>query len=283
MLYQKASAPRRALRRLLEILFCRLGIGRWFGRVGPFARWYRGRVFARTDHTGLHWGIYPTFEQALADIPASRKAGWDHDETAGLWVGQIDPVRPSSYPVFFWIEKLWRTNPRLVDVGGSIGLTYYGYRRYSALPADGRWTVVEVPKIAAQGARIAEREGAANLAFVDRLEHAPACDLLLSAGALQFMPQGIPGLLEALPSRPRWVVLNKLPVTERPDSWTLQNYGPAITPNRLFNERTLLDYFTGHGYVLRDRWAVQDLDMLIPFHPEQFLREFAGFVFERTS
>jgi putative methyltransferase (TIGR04325 family) len=88
-------------------------------------------------------------------------------------------------------------------------------------------------------------------------------------------------LLESLAAKPRYVLLNKLPVTPQPDAWTLQNYGPAVTPQRLFNEQVFLGYFSSHGYRLRDRWEVQDLDCLIPFHPERFIRHFSGFLFER--
>lgn len=283
MLYRQASPLRRALRRAISIVLDRLPTGRWLRRVPLLPTLVRGRVMARTDHTGLHWGIYPSFEAALADIPASRLAGWDHEDTSKLWLGQIDPVRPSTYPIFFWLSKILTAGASVVDVGGSIGLTYYAYRRYSALPDGASWTVVEVPSIARQGAAVARREKVDNLKFVDDLRAAPSPDVLLSAGALQFVKESIPGLLEALPRKPRWVLLNKLPVADYADCWTLQNFGPAITPQRLFNETRLIEYFAGHGYRMRDRWAVQDLDCLIPFHPENFIREFAGFVFELTS
>jgi len=276
------SNPRRLGYKALEILLGRLPTGRWARAIPGLPAFYTGRVMARRDHTGLHSGIYPTYEAAMAAIPASRKSGWDHDSSAKLWVDQIDPVRLSTYPIFFWLDQLYRENDSLVDVGGSIGLTYYGYRRLGRLPPGATWTVVEVSAIAQQGREIAVRERAASLEFVDTLSAAPPCDVLLSAGALQFMPAAIPGLLESLKSKPRYILLNKLPITPGQDCWTLQNYGPAVTPNRLFNEQAFLQYFAAHGYRLRDRWAVEDLDLLIPFYPERFIRHFAGFVFEQA-
>jgi len=272
--------PRRLGYKALEIVLGRLPAGRWLRRVPWLPSGYRRLVMARRDHTGLYSGVYQSHADALADVPKSRLGGWNHDASANLWVDQIDPVRLSTYPVFFWLNKLYGPNLALTDLGGSIGLTYYGYRRYSQLPAGASWTVVEVPKIAAQGAAIAEREKAVELRFVDRIESVDRCDILLSAGALQFMETSIPGLLESLPGKPRYVLLNKLPVTRLADCWTLQNYGPAVTPHRLFNEGAFLRYFEGHGYRMRDRWAVQDLDCLIPFYPERFLKEFSGFLFE---
>jgi putative methyltransferase (TIGR04325 family) len=278
----KPTNPRRLGYKALEILLGRLPTGRWARAVPGLSRFYARRVMARRDHTGLHSGIYPSYEAALADIPASRLAGWDHEDSAGLWLEQIDPIRPSTYPIFFWLTRLLGENDALVDVGGSIGLTYYGYRRLGGqLPRGSTWTVVEVGKIAEQGRQIAQREQARDLSFVEQLASVRGCDVLLSAGALQFMPNSVPGLLEALPNMPRYILLNKLPITPREECWTLQNYGPAVTPNRLFNEQQFLGYFAAHGYQLRDRWAVQDLDLLIPFHPERLIKQFAGFVFER--
>jgi len=272
--------PRRLGYKALEILLGRLPTGRWARSIPGLEGLYAGRVMARRDHTGLHSGIYPTYEAAMAAVPASRKSGWDHESSARLWVDQIDPVRLSTYPVFFWLNQLYGENDALLDVGGSIGLTFYGYRRLGKIPAGATWTVAEVSAIARQGTEIAAREGATALRFVDNPAAAPPCDVLLSAGALQFMPVSIPGLLEMLPNKPRHIVLNKLPLSPGEDCWTLQNYGPAVTPNRLFNERRFLQYFTEHGYRIRDRWAVEDLDLLIPFYPERFIKQFAGFVFE---
>jgi putative methyltransferase (TIGR04325 family) len=273
----------RIVRKLAEIILARLPTGRWLGKLPFFPEFIRERVMARRDHTGLHFGVYKSYAEAYAQIPPSRLAGWDHSESSELWIDQIDPVRPSTYPVFFWLSKLYGENARLLDLGGSIGLTYYGYRRYSKMPANATWTVIEVPKIAEQGRKIAARERATGLSFGSDLAQVGACDLLLSAGALQFMEQSVPGLLERLTEKPRYVLLNKLPMTSGPGFWTLQNYGPAVTPNQIYNENEFIAYFTSAGYKLRDRWAVQDLDCLIPFYPERFVKEFTGYLFERRD
>jgi len=279
-LFVPPTTRQRAVRKALEIVLGRLPTGTLLGRIPGVQRAYTKRVMARRDHTGLHSGIYATYAAALADIPPSRLAGWDHEDSSTLWVGQIDPVKLSTYPVFFWLHRLFQDGMKLVDVGGSIGLTYYGYRRYAGMPSGTAWTVVEVPKICEQGVKTAAQEGAADLHFVSDLSDAGACNILLSAGALQFMEHSLPGLLEAFAVKPRYVLLNKLPVTTAEECWTLQNYGPAVTPHRLFNEGRFLGYFAAHGYHLRDRWEVQDLDCLIPFHPDRFIGKFSGFLFE---
>src|SRR5262249_54514905 len=153
----------------LEIVLGRLAPGRWARAVPGLSRFYAQRMMARRDHTGLHSGIYGSYEAALADIPEWRKSGWDHEGTAQLWVDPVDPVRPSTYPVFFWLARVLGKNDALVNVGGSIGLTYYGYRRLGQMPQGATWTVVEVTKIAEQGRQVAQREQARELSFVDDL------------------------------------------------------------------------------------------------------------------
>jgi putative methyltransferase (TIGR04325 family) len=139
---------------------------------------------------------------------------------------------------------------------------------------------VEVPQIVKQGRLVAEREGAQALRFADALGKAPSCDILLSAGALQYLEHSVPGLLELMPRKPRYILLNKLPISMADEVWTLQNYGPAISPMRLFNRESFIAYFTSAGYRLADSWTVENLDCMIPFHPERYIKTYTGFAFE---
>jgi len=136
--------PRRLGYKAMEILLGRLPTGRWARALPGFPRFYTDRVMARRDHTGLYSGIYPSYAAAMQAIPKSRQSGWNTDNSAKLWSDHIDPVRLSTYPVFFWLSQLYRENDALVDAGGSIGVTYYGYKRLGKLPKGATWTVVEV-------------------------------------------------------------------------------------------------------------------------------------------
>ena len=277
------SLLRRAIRKAMLILLARLPVGRWLRMLPLFPRYYISLIMARTDHTGLHSGVYRSYAEAHADIPPSRLAGWDHEDSASLWLDNIAPVRPSTYMVFFWLSKLYGAGQQLVDLGGSIGLTYYGYRRFSQMPDGARWSVVEVSSLARQGRQVAAREQVTDLDFIDDLSAAPACDMLLSAGAMQFMESSVPGLLERMAAKPRYILLNKLPVTPDEGYWTLHNYGPAVTPMQVYNRAAFVGYFEQAGYRLKDSWDVEDLDCLIPFHPERFVRFFSGYLFERID
>ena len=108
-------------------------------------------------------------------------------------------------------------------------------------------------------------------------------DILLSAGALQFMSESVPGLIEKLSVKPQHILLNKLPLTDGPAYWTLHNFGRAVTPYRVYNEGEFLQYFEQAGYKVRDRWINNDMSCDIPFHPERTVPEFTGLCLELES
>jgi putative methyltransferase (TIGR04325 family) len=263
-------------------------VGGWLGRI-PFVEAAYGRnALFRTNHTGLFYGVYRSYEEALAAIPPSRLAGWDNEASASIWVDDVyqrDPnfVKTSIYPVLFWLSRIMREGTSLIDYGGSIGLTYYRYMRLAGLPANARWIVVEVPKIVAEGRRVAVREAALGLEFETAIDAIPNCDVLLSAGALQFMEKSVPGLLDLRASKPPHVILNKVPLTPGEAYWTLQNFGPAISPYRIYNEAEFIGYFKNAGYVIKDRWVMAELACRIPFHPDKYIQRFTGLYFERLA
>jgi putative methyltransferase (TIGR04325 family) len=153
----------------------------------------------------------------------------------------------------------------------------------SQLPANARWTVVEVSKIVAEGPRVAAREAAVGLEFEIALDAIPNCDILLSAGALQYMERSVPGLLDLRASKPPHVILNKVPLTVGETYWTLQNFGTAISPYRIYNEAEFIGYFQNAGYALKDRWDMAELSCIIPFHPDKCVRRYTGLYFERLA
>nr|WP_321983640.1 TIGR04325 family methyltransferase [uncultured Lichenicoccus sp.] len=271
------------LQAMARIALARTPIGAMARRLPLLEAAYVGHAASRRDNTGLQWGIFKSYAEAYAAIPKRRAGGWDHEGAAGMWVDYIAPVRPSTYPVLFWLRQLLSPGCRVVDVGGSIGLAYYAYRRFNTMPEGLHWQVIEVPHIAEQGRRVALREQAGSLSFESDLKRACDCDILLAAGALQYMETAIPGVLEDLGSLPRHILVNKVALTQKPSFFTLHNYGPGITPYHIFNEAGFVSYFERHGYVIRDRWNVTDMACDIPFHPGHTVAEFSGFCFERAS
>jgi putative methyltransferase (TIGR04325 family) len=271
------------LKKVAVLSLARTNLGRILRHVPFSQRVYKSFILSRHKYPALFYGIYDTYDEAWADIPKSRLRGWDHPEAASIWIDHVDPVRPSTYPVYFWISRVLRESSTLIDYGGSIGLTYYGYCHRAPLPCGARWIVVELPELVVQGRRTATLQNAQNLLFETELASIPQAEILLSAGALQFMSESVPGLLERLVVRPRHIILNKLPLTEGTAYWTLHNFGPAVTPYHVYNEREFINYFERHGYTIRDRWVNNDMSCDIPFHPERAVPEFAGLYLEDTA
>jgi putative methyltransferase (TIGR04325 family) len=267
----------------VKFALSRTPIGSVLGRVSLLPNQYHRWAMAKRDHAGICAGVYPSFRAALAAIPAARQSGWDNEGSSSIWLDNLAPVRPGTYPLFFWLSQLLAPGCVLLDWGGSVGLTYYGYRARADLPTDLRWIIAEVEAIADQGRRVADRERATHLSFVTDFASVPACDVLLSAGAIQYMESSIPGLFERLGHRPRFVLLNKVPLSSNEDYWSLQNFGPAISPYRVFNETAFLKYFEDAGYGVRDRWLVAELDLDIPFHPQHCVEAQSGLLFERRE
>lgn len=267
---------------LARVALCRTPLGSVLRHVPGVPQAY-ARWALRTPHTGgLFSGVYPSHAAALAAIPAGRAAGWDNDGSAAIFDGRL-PDQPSVYPVLFWLERLLRPGDRLLDFGGGIGITFRQHRARAALPDGARWTVVEVPAIAARGTALAAEQGEAALDFVTSPAAAAGCDILLSAGALQYTDRPTARLLDGLPEKPRHILLNKLPLTAGPEFWTLQNFGPAVSPYHVYNREELLGTLGRLGYHLADRWRVAELQCDIPFHPERFLAEKDGLLFTRND
>ena len=264
---------------LARIALARTGIGATARHLPGMERAYSQWALETRKTGGLFAGVYATRAAALAAIPAHRASGWDNAEAAAIFDGTL-PNQPSAHAVFFWVSQLLRPGRTLVDLGGGIGITYFLYTHRAALPEAAQWTVVEVPAVAQRGAKIAAEHQANSLGFATDLSSAGPCDILLSAGAIQYMESSIPGLIEHLGYRPSHILLNKVPLTKERQFWSLQNFGAAVSPYQVWNEAAFLEYFARHGYRVRDRWRVAELCCDIPFHPGHHVAEMAGFCFQ---
>ena len=105
-------------------------------------------------------------------------------------------------------------------------------------------------------------------------------DLLISTGALQYLPYSLPDLLSMLARRPRHVVFNLTPLHLQLSFFTLQNLGIAICPYRIGSLPQLVGEMAELGYQLRDQWELADRHVHIPFHEECNVQAYQGAYFE---
>ena len=225
----------------------------------------------------LFAGVYPTFDAALAAIPANRPIGYDNP-TAATFLGRTGPMLPSEYPALFWLSQLFNQQASSVfDFGGYLALGYNWYRPYNLFPEDLRWTIYDVPAVIAEGNRILAAEPDPALAFTTDLAQAANADLFFAAGSLHFEQRPLAELLQSLARLPPHLLLNKVPTTHHPTFYTLHNMGPAIAPYRIVNAEEFLASLAALGYELKDRWRNPELSAHIPFHPDHSVRAFEGF------
>ena len=269
-----------SLNTLARVALCRTPVGDALRRIRGLERAYARRMLASRNKPGLFAGCHPTHGEAMAAIPVGRVSGWDNADCAAIFTDAL-PDQPSAHAVFFWLSQLLQDGTRLVDYGGGPAVTYRPYSRRATLPPNLSWTTVDLPAIAARGREIAALGGLDGVRFAETLAQAGPCDILLSAGALQYMEHSVPGLLGMMGDRPRHIILNKVPLTEGASYWSVQNQGPAVCPYRIYNSGEFLGYFEREGYAVADRWRVAELTCDIPFHPRRSIAEQCGFLLTR--
>jgi putative methyltransferase (TIGR04325 family) len=230
----------------------------------------------------LYRGVFPTFEAAAASAPPNKPKGYDNPDAAGLYLERTRRVYPSDYPVMFWLDKIFREGHKSVfDFGGHIGVGYYAYRKFITYPEGLTWTVHDVPAVVAQGRELSKTMDAERrLCFADHYSAADGADVYFSAGALQYVPTSLPDMLAPLKKKPRYLVLNLLPLHPTKSFYTLQSIGLAYCPYKLVQFGEFVKGLTQLGYVQRDAWENPDKRCTIAFDPEHSIDRYYGFVFQ---
>jgi putative methyltransferase (TIGR04325 family) len=243
-------------------------------------RSYKRDFDVASGYVRIFHGIYPDFSAAVRDIPAGRLEGHDSEAAALRLAHERLRICPFDYPIMFWLQKLLPGCRLLFDLGGGVGISYFGYRKYLKYPADMIWLVNELPASVALGSRIAREEGGEALRFTTSLEELPSADILLAAGSLQLIEDPF-ALLRSVANLPPHILINKVPVGNMPAAVTLHNMGPALCAYHLFNRADFMAGFQALGYELVDEWATPDLSARIPYFPDYSLRSYTGFYWQR--
>lgn len=224
----------------------------------------------------LFSGVYRTREEALRAISPSSPAGYDHPQAASRHLSEVGTIRPSDYPVLFWLKALLTQGASVFEAGGGVGVAFYGFQRYLRYPAGLHWTICEVPAVVELGRKWAFERGARGLCFTSDLHDANGASIFLASGSLHFLDAPPWEILRQLHVKPRHLLLNRIPLTTGPGFVTLLNIGPSICPYQVWNAMQFTDALQNAGYTLMDLWTASELRCSIPFHTDRLVPAYSG-------
>jgi putative methyltransferase (TIGR04325 family) len=251
----------------------------------PLARALRKREYDKEfagDCFGCNRGVFRSFAEAAATAPKTKRFGFDLPEfaRADIFSDRLTGIFPYDYPVLFWLKSLLAPGATIFDLGGHVGIHFYAYAPYLVYPPGMRWIVCDVAEVATVGARMAASRSAEALTFTTRVADADGADVLVSAGALQFVESPpLATTLGGLARRPSHLLLNKLPLYDGDSFVTLQNGGPHFIAQHIFNRDAFISAITSVGYRLMDAWADPMHSCFVPFHPERSVPVYSGLYF----
>ena len=244
------------------------------------------RLFQRPyQPEAAYYGVYDSYASALADVPPTLPASYDVEASGRMYRNQLDQIRVSDYPAVHWLSRLFAGGQRQVmDLGGHIGLSYYGFRRYLDYPPQLRWLVHDVAAVVVAGRDWAEKhDPEKRLAFTGNRHDADGCDVLYSSGALQYLDYTLTDLLGELQRPPPHVLINMVPMHPSRGYFTLQNIGFAICPYRVAAVPDFVASMQAIGYEVVDRWASFERNLQIPFATQCDIACYHGFYFSHTA
>lgn len=241
------------------------------------------RVRDRLHPIDAFRGVYESFADAGRAAPSLKPLGYDSAGSATWYRSKHTKVLLEDYPVLFWLRSAFEDARSVFEIGGHVGVAYYGFEQIVSYPRDLVWTICDVPAVAAAGEALALERGRTNLKFVTSQAQVSGADVVLACGALQYVDS--PSLADTIASfriRPQHVLVNTTPVYDGVSFVTLQNIGTAYCPYRVFNRAEFVRSLEALGYSLVDTWQ-KARTFRIPRHPDRVFDHYSGFYFRAVS
>ena len=129
------------------------------------------------------------------------------------------------------------------------------------------------------GEKLAKSKSSINLEFTDIEDVLEDKDVFIASGSIQYV-KSLSTLLASLTKKPRFLLLNRLPLYNGNQFVTLQNGGKVFYPQYVFNYSNFILSLEEIGYDLIDVWEDNLDSCIIPFYPEKSIRFYHGFYFK---
>ncbi len=241
------------------------------------------RFFASRGFQNLYLGKFASFAECRTFANGrGLTTGYalDHDE----WARTQSTIRAHDYPVLYWLGRLLEKGSVVVDLGGSIGVCYYAFRRRLEFPEDLSWVVCELPEPVALGRRLAQERDAPCLSFTTDQRVIDGSAILLCAGVLQFIETPLAEILAGLKAPPPHILVNRIALShDAPAFCTLQHTGRSFAPVRVDNLGDFIASMRALGYAMVDQWKCLENSLHVPLHDECRLDHFYGMYFAAES
>ena len=240
-----------------------------------------GRLRALRPHRYRFRGAFASFDEAMAHVRPGLLAGYDHDPVTAVSRELMQQVPLWDYPILYWLKRLSPEITRVLDAGGHIGVKYRAFGPYLDLDRLD-WVVYDLPALVRAG-QAQRRPEDRTLSFVERLEDAPAADVLLASGLLPYLNEPFGDLVRRMRAPPRHILLNKVVTREGPTVVTLENFGMAEVPYHIRDDREIPAALDGLGYDIIDAWTIDSVRHRIHTHPELGHAVYRGYVARRRD
>lgn len=239
------------------------------------------RFFSEASWYQKHLGVFTSFAAANTYISQRAKpTGFILDHRK--WLGQYTTLNNHDYPVVFWLSRLLATSAHktVVDFGGSVGASYYMFRKFIDMPADLSWTVIELGEAVQLGRKIAAERGARALVFTLDSGAIRGAYIFLAAGVAHYLEEPLGSLLKRNAPLPRHLIINKFPLSPKKSFVTIERSGGnGLYPCRVQSEPSLIAELGALGYELKDSWKCLEHKMQIMDNPQYSLAYYQGLLF----
>lgn len=234
-------------------------------------------------------GVFDSCSQAQSAVPARVVTDYDIiNEVKGEKLEQELPIIDKrvldiDYPLLFWLFRLSKPAQRILELGGSIGQSFYSFEDYFPYPDNIQWVIAELPAAVDAGQKAAKQLQEARLSFIDsrHMDQELPADIFVTAGTLQYMDTTIPEVLGQLRELPEHVLIHNLPAHPSQDFWTLQNLEVCEVPYHIHSWGRIVSAMANAGYTLMDKWK-NPRQIEIPYHLEKRVEFYYGFYFRKT-
>lgn len=187
----------------------------------------------------------------------------------------------SDYAAFYYLRDRVDDIRTVFDFGGNVGNLYYCYKNYLPLRADVVWTVYDLPENNARGRAIAAERNATSLRFTDDLRQADGVDLFIASGSLHYFDKPLPELLTGIGRYPKYVLINRTPLTEDEDFAVIQDVGHIRVACMVYNRANLIASFRRLGYGVRGEWRAPEYWIPVLDRPSSNVGGYTGMWLEQ--